>query len=533
MTNLAHLAARYAGRPLLMRPTVAQELANRLYFSAPDAFERSGRFDALLRRIGMGRPVKPAAFDDDADWSEAEAVTGPAAYSPLWMGEPDDELDWGMSLKDGIATLNLDTAISERGSYFCGEWWHGYDSLDAAFRTAFADDRVKGIFLRIDSPGGVVCGGIDVLTETIRNGRAAAGGKPVWAYADCAASAAYWIAAQCDRILAPRSGLVGSIGAVIVHMENAGMLAKHGVTVTPIQFGAQKTAGASFKALDEEAAADLQAWVDQAGRDFVAAVVEGRPLFSAEALLATEARVFAAHHADPERAGLDLGFVDELASEAAAFAALAEHVSSADPAAIPADKSAPSPAATTGAGSMAKNQKPAARRSASAKVSRLRAELAAAEEEEREALADEDGKSEEEEGTTSEGEEEEVTSEEEEETNSEGEEEEVTSEEEEDVASEDEEGKTPAARSKMRKLAIAGLPEAQKNPAYAKALADAGLSVDAAQKALRAANRSNALSARTDHGVNARSGSGNGQSNPVATLVSDYAAAFGTSRLKK
>ena len=160
---------------------------------------------------------------------------------------------------------------------------------------------------------------------------------------------------------------------------------------------------------------------------------------------------------------------------------------------------------------MAKNQKTAAQRSAAAKVSRLRAQLAAAEEEEREALEEEEEvETEEEEDTTAEGEEEDVTSEgDEEDVTTEGEEEDVTSEdEEEDITSEDEEGKTPAARSKLRKLAIAGLPEAQKNPAYAKALAEAGLSVKAAQKALRAANRTNALSGRKDRGVQAGGASG-------------------------
>lgn len=527
MTTLASLATRYAGRPLLLLPAAAQDLASRLHHSVPSAFDTGSRFDAALRAIGMRPAQRPAAFDDD-DYN-AQTVrerTAPVAYTPLWMGEPDDELPWGMSLKDGIATLNLDTAIADRGSWFCGTWWHGYDSLDAAMRTAFEDDRVKGIFLRMESPGGVVSGGLDALTQTIRAGREASGGKPVWVFADCAASAAYWIAAQADRIIAPKAGLVGSIGAVIVHMENAGFLAKTGIKVTPIEFGAQKTAGASFRALDDTARADLQAWVDQAGREFVEAVAEGRPVLTPQALLATEARVFTAYHADPERAGLDLQFVDEIMNEAEAFAALVDHVTPAMPAAASAGAPAVSPAASKGAGTMAKTRTSAARRKAertalTARLAAIKAEedLEKIEEEEEEQGLEAEG---EEDDTVAEGEEDQAAAEgeeddtlaegEEDDTMAEGEEDDTLAEgEEEDVTSEDDEGKTPAARAKLRRLAIMGLPEAKGREAFARQLAAQGLSVKQAQGVLRSARRTGALRGRRDRPLgSAPSGSGGG-----------------------
>ena len=326
MTDIHTLAARHAHRPLLLEPKAARTLASRLASLDPVLVERPGRLSALMRKVGLSGS-RPRAFDEDG--LESEEMTAPLAYAPVWMGEEDDTLDWGMTLKDGIAMLSVDTAISDRGSAFCGTWWHGYDTIDAALKTAFADDRVKGIMLHMSSPGGVVSGGLDDVTQTLRANRESAGGKPVWVFADLAASAAYWISAQADRVIAPRSGLVGSIGAVILHTEFSDWLAGEGVKMTSIQFGAQKTAGNDFERLSESARADLQAMVDQAGRDFVAAVTDGRPSMSAETLLASEARVFPAHHDDADMSGKAWGFVDEIMSEEACFEALLAHTGSA------------------------------------------------------------------------------------------------------------------------------------------------------------------------------------------------------------
>lgn len=334
MTNAAHLATRYARRPLLLEPTAALEILRHIQASDPRGMRTEGRLDAVLRKIGLGkangvRPV-PLAMEDD-DYAAAPAPTSPAAYIPLWAqqayGEPEDE-GFAWALIQGVATMQIDTAISDRGEFFCGQWFHGYDTLLAGMSEALADPRVGGLFIRMRSPGGVVAGGLDDLAAFMRANRAQAGGKPIHVYADMAGSAAYWIAAQADRIVAPRVGLVGSIGAVILHEDYSGMLAKEGVVVTPIQFGDSKTDFAGWKALSAGALADIQTEIDQCGANFVADVTAGRPQLTAEALIATQARVFMAQHDDPTRSGLALGFVDAISSEQEAFAELLARVAS-------------------------------------------------------------------------------------------------------------------------------------------------------------------------------------------------------------
>ncbi|MDP3459073.1 MAG: S49 family peptidase [Hyphomonas sp.] len=495
MHDLHSLVARQLGRPVLMTPDAAETLAARIYNAEPRAFRSETKFAAFLRLAGRGRPQALDAADIEAE----PMPRGGMAYVPLWMedaGGPDGELGFGMSLKQGIACLNIDTAISARGSEFCGSWYHGYDTIAAALRQAFADDRVRGIFIRFETPGGVVDDGIDEVSEILRGNREAAGGKPVWGFCDVAASAGYWIASQCDRLIASRTGIVGSIGAVMIHTEYSGMLAKDGIRVTPIQFGAQKTAGNMFQELSETAAADMQAWVDQAGRDFVAAITLGRPALDEQTCLATEARIYTGHHDDPARSALGLGLVDELMREAAAFEALRQHTEQAVPE-TPAAASAgaqPASTATTGDPNMAKRQAAAATGRKTAKLAAKRkvaeARLAAIRAEEEEAALEED----EEEGAAAEGEEDEVAAEgEEAEAAAEGEEDEVD-------AEDEEEDDVPAARPKgKRAAAILALPEAQGAAApMARALARKGFTVPQARTALRAAKRAGALATRQD-----------------------------------
>lgn len=323
--NLASLATRMAGRPLLIAPRQAEEIARRIQAMDGQAFARPSRLGALLRKISGGRPERVAMEDDDG--AEPIPVGERAAYTPYFIGEPDGA-GFCWALKDGVALMEADTALGARGEDYCGVFYHGYDTLLVAMREAIEDDRVKAVFLRLDSPGGVVAGGLPALAAFMRQARAAAGGKPIWVYADMACSAAYWIAAQADRIVAPRVGLVGSLGAVMVLEDWSGALDKAGLKIESIEFPEDgfKTEGAWWKALTDEGRKVLLAEIAQCGRDFFADVVAGRPQLDVEQLTATRANVFMANHDDPALSGIALGLVDAIADEETAFNELRELV---------------------------------------------------------------------------------------------------------------------------------------------------------------------------------------------------------------
>lgn len=333
------------GRPQLIEARAAAAYARRLIDLDPRAFQRPSGFAAIARKIGLGAG-RPAAWHDDDDGPRAPPPKA-TMYAPLWMGEPDKQLDWGWSVKDGVAMLEIAGPLVEKGGWVgeCGEFMHGYDTIAAAIAQADADPSVKGLLIRFDTPGGVVASGIYDLATSLQARDATA--KPIWAHCEMACSAGYWIASQCDRVVAPSAGIVGSIGVVIVHENYAAALKDMGIEITSIEFpeGGFKTDGAWWKAMSEEGKAALQSDINELGAAFLATVHAGRGAkLTAEQAKAFGAQVFPAVHSDKSRDAAALGLIDDVMSEREAFEALKAELSAGAvtiPAAKPAGANAP------------------------------------------------------------------------------------------------------------------------------------------------------------------------------------------------
>jgi ClpP class serine protease len=83
-----------------------------------------------------------------------------------------------------------------------------------------ADESIGAIVIQIDSPGGNVAGTPEVARKIYE---ARGKGKAIIAQADSLmASAAYYIGAAADEIVATPSSEVGSIGVYAVHEDASG-----------------------------------------------------------------------------------------------------------------------------------------------------------------------------------------------------------------------------------------------------------------------------------------------------------------------
>ena len=159
----------------------------------------------------------------------------------------------------GIAVIGVSGVITrrcERG--LLGErLTQGQDEILRAITAAQADPQVRGLFFRINSPGGVVAGTKE-LADSI-----AASAKPTAAYADGqATSAAFWLASATGRIYAPATAMLGSVGVISEVVSLSGYLKRQGIDVQLLAAGKWKTAGHRAEPLDEERRAYLQKHVD-------------------------------------------------------------------------------------------------------------------------------------------------------------------------------------------------------------------------------------------------------------------------------
>jgi protease-4 len=179
-----------------------------------------------------------------------------------------------------------------------------------------AKSGAKAVIISIDSPGGTVAG-----SESLYNGiRRLAEKKPVVAVIEgVGASGAYVTAIGADRIFAPRSALVGSIG-VIFQYPNVTDLLKHiGVAVEEIKSSPLKAAPNGYEPTSPEARAAIRGLVEDSYDWFKGLVRERRSLDDAKLKTAADGRVFTAAQALP------LNLIDEIGDERAARAWLAKN----------------------------------------------------------------------------------------------------------------------------------------------------------------------------------------------------------------
>lgn len=278
--NLPHLAQRLFNTPLAIHPNKAEVI-----------------MAAVMDRFGISRIEASLAMEDD------------------WYGYDDDRgretrRDPGYDNVAGVAVIPVcGTLVQKLGSLRPYSGMTGYDGIRQAFLSALADPEIEAICLDIDSPGGEVAGCFDLVDE-IYNAR---GIKPIHAIlTESAYSAAYAIASAADRISVPRTGGVGSVGVITMHLDWTQRIKDDGLKVTIITFGSRKAEGSPYRELSEEALAAIQQDITTMGELFVNTVARNRGI-SAKVVKSTQAACFMA--AD----GVELGLADEVCTPDAAF----------------------------------------------------------------------------------------------------------------------------------------------------------------------------------------------------------------------
>jgi len=187
---------------------------------------------------------------------------------------------------------------------------------------ASADPNVRGVVLRINSPGGTVTAS-DIIYQEVENFKKRTGRKVVASILDIGASGAYYISMAADRILANPTSVTGSIGVIMLHVNVQGLLEKIGVTTQAIKSGPHKDMGSPLKPLAPEDRELLQGVIDDLYARFLGVVQSGRPQLSPDQVRTlADGRVYTADQA--LKAGLvdEIGYLEQGIEEAKKLAGL-------------------------------------------------------------------------------------------------------------------------------------------------------------------------------------------------------------------
>lgn len=171
---------------------------------------------------------------------------------------------------------------------------------------AAADPAVKGVILRINSPGGTVTAS-RLMYDEIVHFRKRTGKPVVAALMDVAASGGYFVACACDEIIAQPMTVTGSIGVLMQMIDVSGTMNKIGVRSDAVTSGSFKDSGSPLRPMKPEEREVFQGIVNNMYEHFVQVVREGRPnLTEASVRELADGRVFIADQA------LAAGLVDRI-----------------------------------------------------------------------------------------------------------------------------------------------------------------------------------------------------------------------------
>ncbi|MBW2290703.1 MAG: signal peptide peptidase SppA [Deltaproteobacteria bacterium] len=173
-----------------------------------------------------------------------------------------------------------------------------------ALENASENPNIRGIVLRIDSPGGSPMAS-ELIWHAI--GEVREGGMPVVvSVSDVAASGAYYVAAAADAIVIPPGALTGSIGVFALRPIFEGLMEKLGVGVETLQRGRHADFYSSSKPFSPETKDRMQILTREIYKLFVDRVASGRNLEQGQVDTLGQGRVWSAEQA------LEVGLVDEL-----------------------------------------------------------------------------------------------------------------------------------------------------------------------------------------------------------------------------
>ncbi|MEP7364093.1 MAG: signal peptide peptidase SppA [Acidobacteriota bacterium] len=181
----------------------------------------------------------------------------------------------------GLEGKNRIAVISGEGAILRGSSPGGFNETEAIYSTTFTkllrdtaeDSRVRGVILRVDSPGGDAIASDEILHEVKR----LSAKKPlVISMSDVAASGGYYIAMSGDPLLAYPNTITGSIGVIFGKVNLEQLYKKLGINVEIIQRGKNAAIDSSSKPLTEAGRAKLHEGVQAVYRTFLQRVATGR-----------------------------------------------------------------------------------------------------------------------------------------------------------------------------------------------------------------------------------------------------------------
>ena len=205
---------------------------------------------------------------------------------------------WTLSEDISVSVIHVEGTIVSANVN--GNGYVGSEYIGRKLRASADDPLVKGIVLRVNSPGGSPA----AAQEIIRDIEYAKIKKPIIvSMGDIATSAAYHISSHANVIYANPDTMTGSIGTIWTIFNYSKFLEDEGISVDVLKSGDKKDITSTYRGITDDERVYLQNMVNESSEIFINDVVDQRGV---ERSLIEDARPIRGDYA------LSIGLVDKM-----------------------------------------------------------------------------------------------------------------------------------------------------------------------------------------------------------------------------
>ncbi|MCY7788289.1 signal peptide peptidase SppA [Bacillus inaquosorum] len=244
-----------------------------------------------------------------------ESVKGAQADLTSLTDESQEKTLENGSLSSKIAVLEVSGTIQDNGdsSSLLGSDGYNHRTFLKNLERAKDDKAVKGIVLKVNSPGGGVYESAEIhkkLEEIKKETK-----KPIYvSMGSMAASGGYYISTAADKIFATPETLTGSLGVIMESVNYSKLADNLGISFETIKSGAHKDIMSPSREMTKEEKNIMQSMVDNSYEGFVDVISEGRGMSKAEVKKIADGRVYDGRQAKKLNLVDELGFYDDTIS---------------------------------------------------------------------------------------------------------------------------------------------------------------------------------------------------------------------------
>ncbi|MGE7765143.1 signal peptide peptidase SppA [Peribacillus sp. NPDC096540] len=222
-----------------------------------------------------------------------------------------EEVIEGDDFSNVIAVFDVDGTIQDTGeASLLSSATYNHRAFMDKLKMAEENDDIKGIILRVNSPGGGVVESAEIYDKILDIKKVK---KPVYvSMGSMAASGGYYISAPADKIYASPETMTGSLGVIMQGYNYEKLAKKYGVEFETIKSGPHKDIMSPTREMTGDEREILQDMIDNSYDQFVKIIADGRGMTENEVRKIADGRIYDGRQAKENHLIDDFGHLDDV-----------------------------------------------------------------------------------------------------------------------------------------------------------------------------------------------------------------------------